>query len=413
VSNSLAVAAVTSAVRYVLERALEAAHAGPVGGAVVTTLRPDALTDTTQVATPGINLYLYDVRPSHAWNLTDLPTRRPDGTLAQRPVAALDLHYLLTCYGDDDSLDAQRLLGRAVLALAVTPVLTRDVVAASVARYGDELEFLPGSDLADQVERVKVAPFALSLEETSRLWGLFQTPHQLSQTYVATAALLEPDLAPRRSLPVRQRAVTVVPTNPPRLQSVRTEPPGAPAVPGTRLVLEGSALAAPPGARTTVRVGAAELEPTTAGALAVEVVLDDTVAAGLQPVRVVHVEPGADGRPPRATATSTVLPLLVRPTVTVRTTGTGTALEVDPPLAPGQRATVALTRLAPGPTDAPAAVTLRLDRLPPDAEPTRELAVDLADVPDGSWLVQVEVDGVESLPELVGETYGAPTLTVP
>lgn len=412
-SNSLAVAGVTSAVRYVLERALEAVHAGPVGGAVVTTLRPDALTDTTQVTTPGINLYLYDVRPSHAWNLTDLPTRRQDGTLAQRPVAALDLHYLLTCYGDDDSLDAQRLLGRAVLALAVTPVLTRDVVTAAVARYVDELDFLAGSDLADQVERIKLAPYALSLEETAKLWGLFQTPHQLSQTYVATAALLEPDLAPRRSLPVRRRDVSVVAANPPRLLSLRTEPPGAPAGPGTTLVLQGSGLSAPPGARTTVRVGTTDLDPASADALEVQVALDDTVPAGLQPVRVVHVAPGAAGRPARTAATSSVLPLLVRPSVMVVTTDDGTALEVEPLLRPGQRATVALTRLTPATDDAPGAVTIRLDRLPPDAEPQRELPVDLDDVPAGEWLVRVEVDGVESLPELVGETYGAPTLTRP
>ena len=44
-SNALAIAAVTSTVRFVLDLALQAPQPGQVGGAKVTTLRPDRLAD--------------------------------------------------------------------------------------------------------------------------------------------------------------------------------------------------------------------------------------------------------------------------------------------------------------------------------------------------------------------------------
>ena len=414
-SNSLAIAAVTSTIRYVLDRSLQATHAGPVGGAAVTTLRPDRLADTDLVTTPGINVYLYDVRPNHAWNLTDLPTRRDDGSLARRPVAALDLHYLITCYGEDESLDAQRLLGRAVLALAVTPMLTRDVVAAAISTFeGDtDTDFLGDADLADQVERVKVAPFALSLEETAKLWGIFSTPHQLSQTYVATAVLLEADVSHRSALPVRRRVLGVRAGGVPRLVRLVTDPPGGLAATGDSVVIEGTGLLAPAGAQTLVRVGPAELAPAPgATALRIEATLDASVPAGLRGVQVVHRRPADGGVPPRLVATSNTLPLLVRPVPTVTSVVPDVALTVSPPLLPGQRATVLLVRLTPGPAGSADSVTIRLDPVPEGGPPLSSLLVSRDDVPDGEWLVRVDVDGVESVPELVGDTYGAPRLTL-
>lgn len=415
-SNSLAIAAVTSTLRYVLERALDATHPGPVGGATVTTLRPNQLSDTTLVSTPGINIYLYDVRPNHAWNLTDLPTRGRDGSFTRRPVAALDLYYLLTCYGEAESLDAQRLLGRAVLALAVTPTLTRDLVTAAIDLYADDVPtaFLAESDLADQVERVKVAPYTLSVEEMSKLWATFATPHQLSQTYVATAALVEADVTPRRALPVRQRTVTVLAGGPTVLTALVTDPPGGTAATGDRVELRGAGLRGRPGQTTRVHVGPATLTPDPGGTdSTLAVTLDGTVPAGLHGVRVAHVTPAAGGAPARVTAGSNALPLLVRPTASVVDGPPDIVLGVDPPLMPRQRATVLLTRLAPGPAGEPDALAIRLAPLAPDAAPQDRLPLAAGDVPSGDWLVRVQVDGVDSLPDLVGEVYGAPALTVP
>jgi len=157
-SNALAIAAVTSTIRYVLERALAAPHPGPVGGAAVRTLRLDQLSTGDLAGTAGLNLLLYQVTPNHAGNLTDLPTRDASGALRRRPNAALDLHYLLTAFGDEASLEGQRLLARAVVALAATPVLTRDVVADLVVADADILFGVPEELAPEAPQTPVVAP---------------------------------------------------------------------------------------------------------------------------------------------------------------------------------------------------------------------------------------------------------------
>jgi len=415
-SNSLAIAAVTATLRYVLERALQRPHPGPVGGAGVTTLRPDRLAGTDLADAAGINVFCYRVTPNAAGNLTDLPTRRADGSLLQRPVAALDLHYLLTGYGADVSLDAQRLLGRAVSAFDMTPVLTRDVVTDALTLYGGQSEtaFLPESDLADQVELVKLAPVTLSLEELSKLWAALGTPYLLSMTYLATVVLIEAEVTPRSSLPVRERAITVTPAGAPRLDSVDTDPPGGAMLTGASVVLRGSGLAAP---LSQVRIGPAVLAGEPGGAVGeLRAVLTDAVPAGMHAVRVTQSAPaGPGGTPPaRTLATSNTVPLLLRPAVTaIATTADEVTLSVRPALVAGQRAGVVLSRLSGGGPDDPAEVSIMLPPVPATAAPQTAVTLPRADVPDGTWLVRLRVDGVDSLPELVGEAYGAPALTVP
>src|SRR5271165_5220408 len=80
-----------------------------LSGAAVTTLRPDAQLSVADAT--GINIFLYQVLPNASLRNCDLPTRRSDGTLVQRPRIALDLNYLFTFYGNDAELEPQRLLG--------------------------------------------------------------------------------------------------------------------------------------------------------------------------------------------------------------------------------------------------------------------------------------------------------------
>ena len=247
-SNSLAIAAVTSTIRYVLDRALQQPHPGAVGASGVTTVSPAelALQDTEE--SPRINVYCYQATPNHAWNLTDLPTRRGgDASFVQRPIAALDLHYLVSCVGNEASLVPQRLLGRVVVALAATSVLTRDVVTTALTVYGGETEtaFLTESDLASEVELVKLSPTPLSLEELSKLWGVLDTPYVLSLAYLATVVLIAADVTPRVALPVRRRELSVTPAGPPRIETVETDPPLQHVGAGTTLVVRGSRLLGP------------------------------------------------------------------------------------------------------------------------------------------------------------------------
>ncbi|HQY94671.1 Pvc16 family protein [Caldilinea sp.] len=225
-SNHLAIATVTTG----LVRYLQGVVGADVGNAVITAVRPDG--PNSGVPEVGVNVFLYQATPNIAWRNHDLPTRRPDGSLNQRPQIALDLHYLLTFYGDETLLEPQRILGSAVRALHTHPLLTRQEIRSAVAATA----FLAGSDLAEEVETVKFTPQPLSLEELSKLWSvLFQTPYTLSMTYDASVVLITAESQPSMAQPVRTPAIQVFP-------SVTPPAPAAPdTLAGLQLWLRGDA----------------------------------------------------------------------------------------------------------------------------------------------------------------------------
>src|SRR5262249_61679827 len=112
-----------------LQQPLQRALLG--SGAGVSVTRPGA--GGNAPPPPSVNLFLYQVSPNAAWRNDDLPTRRPDGRLVHRPQAALDLHYLLSFYGDDKVFEPQRLLGRVTRTLPAHPTLPRATAAARLA----------------------------------------------------------------------------------------------------------------------------------------------------------------------------------------------------------------------------------------------------------------------------------------
>jgi len=149
-SNFLAIATVTAA----LQTMLQAAVGDDVPGATATTVRPDG--SDNGLPDPGVNIYLYQVTPNTAWRNADLSTRTSDGRLVRRPRVALDLHYLLTFYGNEGTLEPQRVLGSVARTLHGQPVLSRDVIESTVT----SIVHLVGSDLAEEVELVKLMPLS-------------------------------------------------------------------------------------------------------------------------------------------------------------------------------------------------------------------------------------------------------------
>src|SRR5947199_7168098 len=106
-SNFLAIATVTATLRQLLENT--AAKDVTDHEVMVTTERPSGTVSGAEDPRTRINIYLYQVTPNAAWRNADLPTRRSDGSLIQRPQVALDLHYMISFYGDESQLVSQRL----------------------------------------------------------------------------------------------------------------------------------------------------------------------------------------------------------------------------------------------------------------------------------------------------------------
>src|SRR5918995_2327310 len=253
-SNFLAVATVTAT----LSRTLSAAVGTDVPAVNVTTLRPDEAPER------GVNVYLYQVGPNAALRTAALPPRRDDGRLVQRPRVALDLHYLLSFYGDEAQFEPQRMLGSIVRTLHTRPVLTQQMIRDTVS--DPDNAFLASSNLADEVELIKFTPSSLSLEELSKLWSVFfQVPYALSVAYQASVVLIEPEVTPQRALPVRERNVYVVPFRQPSIEQIMSQAgdnqpvsPDQPILAGYRLILVGKQLR---GEVTRVLIGGVEAEP--------------------------------------------------------------------------------------------------------------------------------------------------------
>lgn len=202
-SNYLAIATVTIALRDLLQDAALSA----VPGAIVTTLQPEQM-QTAGQNKAGINVSLYQVSPNPDWVNVDLPTRNGTGSLIQRPLTGLDLHYLLSFYGSDMEVEPQRLLGSTIMYLHSQPFLPFAAIQHAINNTG----YLAQSDLLEQTERVKFSPLNLSLEELSKLWSVFyQIPYTLSVAYRASVVIIEAADEITQTKPVLQPVIKVTP----------------------------------------------------------------------------------------------------------------------------------------------------------------------------------------------------------
>ncbi|MDP9353137.1 MAG: Pvc16 family protein [Chloroflexota bacterium] len=385
-SNHLAVATVTAT----LKQMLDAAATQDVTGAGTTVVRPDKIPNNKA----GINIFLYRVTPNAAWRSSDLPTRDSRGQLTALPRAALDLHYLLSFYGDDAKLEPQRLLGSAVRTLQGRPVLSRDKIRAVITSTSFS-PILGNSNLADEVELVKFAPLPLTLDDFSKLWNSFQGDYYLSVAYQSTVVLIEPETSPQSALPVRERNVYVVPFGQPTIEAV--EPQMLP-ISGGPLTLRGRNLLAH---ETVVAFGDLESRPTgDSGPERLEVPLPPGIRAGINPVQVIQrILMGAPE--PHEGFKSNVAAFVLQPTLSSlihRDDGTPLNRQVEatvvPSVEPRQEVVLLLNEVGGSgrgftlPACPRTAVTGTI---------TFSVHLGATRIPPGSYLGRVRVDGAESV----------------
>lgn len=212
-SSPLAIAAVTAVLRDLLNNGLiDNNITGSLGNNVdVTTVAPDTIPLDSSNGRTQINLFLHQVTPNTGWRNAGLPARDGRGARLSNPPLALDLHYLLTAYGTQD-LHAEILLGYAMHLLHETPVLDRQAIRTALSGGAVDGTILPpafqalsASDLADQVEQIRITPVTMGTEEMSRLWSAMQAHYRPTAAYQASVVLIEAQRATRSALPVLTR----------------------------------------------------------------------------------------------------------------------------------------------------------------------------------------------------------------
>jgi hypothetical protein len=417
-SNALAIAAVTETLVQLLTKNL--VEVSMVPNASVSSVTPD---QTARLANPGVNIFLYQVTPNAAFRNADLPTRAADGKLLRKPQVALDLHYLLTFYGDETALEPQRLLGAVTLALCANPNFARNIIQpAPIApiSQGQGPGASADSFLENQSQLIRVTPVSFTLEEMSKLWSfLLKVDYVLSSAYVASVVLIEADdPVPLPALPVLGFKFGARPIQQPTITQVVASPNAtAPITAGSNIALLGTNLAAAPGGATEVLIAGVAQTPASITPNRITLTLPSDLAAGAQTAQV--MQPLALGAPPTlhpgTGSASGIAAFVIRPAIAASSPpgsfaisvlpafgsppGMAVRLTVIPKARAGQRVLLLLTQSNP--------VFSRLYDGGTLAADSDTLTIAIPGLPSGTYFAQVLVDGAQSA--LVVGPSGTPT----
>lgn len=447
-SSPLAIASVSAILMDLLNNAMiDRNVTGAIGGNVTVTALPPDRIDTAGAPQSQLNLFLYQVTPNQGWRNVGLPSHNDQGDRIGNPPLALDLHYLLTAYGASD-LHAEILLGYGMQLFHETPVLTRDSIRKSLAPPSQvvgggglppAMQALFTSELAEQVEQIKICPLTLSTEEISKLWAAFQAKYRPTAAYQASVVLIETKRSIKTALPVRERIVRVLPFANPVIEQVQSQKKtgdpivaNQPILAGYNLVLIGRELR---GDRTFVSIGGGvPFLPDSVSATQVIFTIPPGTQAGVQGVQVLlNVmlgSPPTEHRGFESNVEAFVLrPNIVGPISITNLQGSGAQprsgnieLILDPAVGESQRVTVFLNEFfgvspPPGMPEGRSysfAAPSRFPLSPPASPPgsTTNITFPFSGVVPGAYLIRVQVDGAES--PLGPETglYSSPVVNI-
>ncbi len=178
-SNSLAIAAVTEALRAQLLAVAQ--NSVPHSG--VTVGRP--LAQDPVRAT--VNLYPFGIRFAMPLHSSELPTTGADGAPLRLTGAALTLQLLISFYGDYAKQEPQILMGAVVASMHANPIMD----AAETGRVVESVETLRHSDLGQAIESIRLTPSDLAMVDLCKLWSTLQVPHVPSVAYEAGILMID------------------------------------------------------------------------------------------------------------------------------------------------------------------------------------------------------------------------------
>ncbi|MDA4121762.1 MAG: DUF4255 domain-containing protein [Thaumarchaeota archaeon] len=331
-TNFQAIATVTATIAYLMN-----GIQNDVPAASITTKPPDVVVNAAPYA--GLNIFLYQVNLNQSYRNLDQPARNAAGTLVKRPRLAINLEYLLTATGDgNDDIQAHQILASAMRILHENPVLTNSTIQSAVAATAE----VAGSDLAYQIEQVKITPSVLTLDELTKVWSsFFQTNYRVSTAYEVTVILLDSQETPRPSLPVLTPQIMVVPFSVPIIQSL--SPQVLESGPTATLTINGLNLTTAEAA-VSVRINGISVTPVASNVTSaqISITVPPSVTPGVKSVQVVQSMQLAPGQPPLPLFESNVVPFVLAPTITTPPPitgahGTDMTLSFTPPVEEGQQ----------------------------------------------------------------------------
>jgi hypothetical protein len=432
-SNALAIASVTAVLRDLLNNGLiDHDVSATLGNVTVSSMSPDRINVSAGNEPSQLNLFLYQVTPNASWRNVALPSRNGNGERISNPPLALNLHYLLTAYGALD-LHAEILLGYGMQLLHETPVLTRNAIRTALAppslvggttSLPAQMQALFTSELAEQVEQIKIIPETPNTEEISRLWSALSAPYRPTAAYQASVVLIESKQSTKSALPVRAGNVYVVPFNQPVIEQVTSQfnlgDPivlNQPVLAGQNLVLIGRGLR---GDIVRVNIGGIEATPADENITDTQIIVPvpATLQAGVQGVQVIQLRSMGTPAVPHRGVESNLEAFVLRPTIdtsagVIFVPGPGSpisgtiTLSVNPPIGDQQRVLLLLNEFLPvtSPpqnikTEAYSFVAPSRTPLSPPAGPpgsSQTITIPIKGVKAGTYLVRIQVDGAESL----------------
>jgi len=436
-SNGLAIAATTAVLKDLLSNGLKAYKVGDIvgGDVTVSAVAPDKIDVAGAEDPTQLNLFLYQATPNQGWRNAGLPTRNRSGERISDNPLALNLHYLISAYGAKNFYP-EIILGYAMQLLHETPVLTREAIRKALnplPKPPDWPAALNTSELADQVEQLKISPEVMNTEEISKLWAAIQAHYRATAAYQVTVVLIESSRPTKNALPVAARSVYVVPFVQPVLDSVTEETSDIAPITGvSTLAAKGRHLR---GRTTQVMVGGFDLTAHIRELRETQITfslapLPAGMHAGIQTVQVVH--PMAMGTPPvpHSLVESNIEAFVLRPIITpnpptgvvasvvdgVNVKSGNIQVDFNPNVGKTQRLLLLLNEFNP-PSNRPArAYSFKTAPgngvVDPNTE-TPSVTMAFSNVIPGDYLVRVQVDGAESLLAVDGTgMYATPKVTI-
>ncbi len=408
-SNALAIPAVNAA----FKRRLLASVVAAVPGADVRLGTPTA--KLAEDANPLVNLHLFRAEPNATHANDHLASRSAAGDRQRPSSLALDLHYVLSFYGNHDTFEPDILLSEVMLSLEDQPLLSKTTIAGAIAN-NDEIE---DSDLDKALARLRVTREMLTLDDFSKIWSIFyQVPYVMSLSYRVSHVLLETGTARPPALPVAGSGLWVAPISTLRLdraggsEDFRSFP-----VWGGKLHVGGAGLGAF-GLGLEADGTALVTDGVTQRPEALEIPLDAATFGGALSVgihRLQAIAPARDGQPDHLRARSNALAFALHPSITLGAhdapaggqTATGTlSVTFSPAIGPEQSVRLLLDSRDPA---NPGQVVLPGRAPDPNGAAATDLDFSFTDLPRRTWLVRADVDGLVS-PVTIDATPGSATL---